>query len=49
MLQNVISNDIVTVLKAHTSWRHLLLQIDVIRGIRRYNVVFTLGKQYIFM
>ena len=31
------------------SWRHLLLENDVIRGVRRCNVVFTLERRYKYM
>ena len=31
------------------SWRHLLLEIDVIYGVRRCNVVFTLERRYKYM
>ena len=27
-------------------WRHLLLENDVIHGVRRCNVIFTLERRY---
>ena len=46
--KRVISNDIVTVLKARGKrWRQLLLQNDFNRGVRRCNVVFTLFTLHI--
>ena len=32
--------------KMCVSWRHLLLENDVIHGVRRCNVVFTLERRY---
>ena len=53
MLKSVIYQTIIhsfeIARKVRASWRHLLLENDVIHDVRRCNVVFTFEKRYKYM
>ena len=46
VLYQIIIHSFDSTRKTHASWRHLLLQNDVIRGIRQWKVIFTVEKRY---